>query len=182
VNVVSQLRLSLSQMATEYAKVKASCPQKIFIVDSETVRRSKKNLPLCPTEVTVRDGQGRIIVSCVINDKGVTNAEFEARLRKLGYSDPKSFQGVRRIRGPPENKLPPNAKTSKEVVHILIEAGLQPDCLWVEYSTSFFDWKCMRVLIEQAGEPVESILPPTPNCWTVIQDCARCLPGMCEAH
>lgn len=30
VNVVSQLRPSLSQMAMEYAKVRASCPQKIF--------------------------------------------------------------------------------------------------------------------------------------------------------
>lgn len=181
-HVVSQERLCISQMGMEYAKVKASFPQKIFIVDFETVRRSEKNLPLRPTEVAFRNGEGHIIISCVINEKGVTNAQFEAQLRKSGYSDPKSFQGVRRIRGPPENTLPPNAKTSKEIVRILVEAGLKPDCLWVEYSTSFFDWKCMRVLIEQAGESIESILPPTPSCWTVIQDFARCLPGTCETN
>jgi hypothetical protein len=56
--VVSQERLCISQMAMEYAKVKASFPQKIFIVDFETVRRSEKNLLLCPTEVTIRDGEG----------------------------------------------------------------------------------------------------------------------------
>jgi hypothetical protein len=43
-----------------------------------------------------------------------------------------------------------------------------------------FDRKCMKVLIEQAGELVESILPPPASCWTVVQDFARCLPGKCE--
>lgn len=105
-------------MAEKYAKIKESSPQKIFIVDFETVRRSRRDLPLYPIEVIVRDGKGRITLSCVIHDKGVTNAQFEARLKSLGYvDDAKSLQGVRRIRGPPEKSLPSNAKTPKEIIH-----------------------------------------------------------------
>src|SRR5271156_6842665 len=56
-------------------------------------------LRLCPIEVTVRDGGCCVTISCAINDKGVTNAQFKARLKSLGYDDAKSLQGVRRIRG-----------------------------------------------------------------------------------
>lgn len=57
-------------MAMEYAKVKASFPEKIFIDSFETVRRSEKNLPLRLTEVAVREGEVLMIVSCIINKKG----------------------------------------------------------------------------------------------------------------
>jgi hypothetical protein len=76
---------------------------------------------LCSSQFRWREtaALGRIIVSCVINDEGVTNTRLEARLKTLGYDDDnaKCLQGVRRIRGPPEERLPPNAKTPKEIIH-----------------------------------------------------------------
>ena len=78
-------------MVERYAQIRESSPHKIFIVDFETVRRSPRGLHLCPIEVTVRDRDGRIIISCAINDEGVINAKFNARLKSLGYVDAKSL-------------------------------------------------------------------------------------------
>ena len=79
--------LTISPTAQRYADIKESAPQTIFIVDFEIVWRLQRNLPLCPTEVTVRDGNNDIIISCTINDEGVTNAQFETDLKNLGYTD-----------------------------------------------------------------------------------------------
>ena len=91
-------------MARRYREVRRLSPKKIFLVDFESVWRSEKGLPLCPIEVTVRDGNGDVIISCIINDEGVTNSAFEDALSDLGYSNEKSFQGVRRIRGPRQSR------------------------------------------------------------------------------
>src|SRR5947207_2315062 len=64
--IVGEERLRIPPMAKKYAEIKESSPQRIFIVDFETVWRSQKGLRLCPIEVTVRDGEGHIIISCVI--------------------------------------------------------------------------------------------------------------------
>lgn len=155
-------------------------PETIFIVDFESVRRSQPNTPLCPTEITVRNGNGHIVISSIINEKGVTNSQFEDRLRLLGYSDDDWIKGVRKIRGHPDvGKFPRNAKTPEEIIDKLLHAGLSPNSLWIEYSTMFFDRRCMEVLIEQAGKSVESILPPRTHCWTVANDLMMCLPGKC---
>lgn len=90
--IVEEERLRIPPMAKKCAEIKKSSPQRISIVDFETVRRSQRGLRLCPTEVTVRDGEGRVIISCAINDEGVTNAQFEARLKSLGYDDAESFK------------------------------------------------------------------------------------------
>ncbi|KAK4936869.1 hypothetical protein LTR10_022326 [Elasticomyces elasticus] len=155
----------------------ARWPKRIFIVDFETVRRTRRGLPLILTEITVRDGQGTIIVSAVINDNGCTNAEFELNLQKLGFTDKVSFSGVRRIRGSPTRVVPENTLTCTEILDILIDAGL-PGSLWVEYSSNGFDYRCMEVLIERAGYSCKSILPPRESCWPVMNDFARSLPGL----
>ncbi|KIX06713.1 uncharacterized protein Z518_04689 [Rhinocladiella mackenziei CBS 650.93] len=100
--------------------------------------------------------------TCPINEQDVTNAQFDAR---------------RRIRGPPESQFPHGVKTSKQIIPTLIDAGLSPNSIWVEYSTTSFDRKCMEVLIKDAGMPIDSILPPRVRCWTVILDFMRFLPG-----
>jgi hypothetical protein len=111
----------------------------IFIVDFESVRRSDRGLPLRPTEITVRDGNRDMIVTGKINRNGVINVHFENELGALGYLDPASFQSARRIRGQPEQRSPQDAQTPKEITDTLRLAGLNPDCLWVEYSTRLFD-------------------------------------------
>ena len=98
--VIGRKRLPIPPMARRYRDVRRLSPKKIFLVDFESVWRSEKGLPLCPIEVTVRDGNGDVIISCIINDEGATNSALEDALRDLGYSDEKGFYGVRRIRGP----------------------------------------------------------------------------------
>lgn len=178
--IMKEKPLRIPPFAIKYKEFQKSSPTRIFIVDFETVRRTQPELPLRLLELTIRDGKGRIVVSCVINDSGVTNLQFEARLKRSGYSSAISLDGTRRIRGPPENVLPRNAKTPKEIIQIVLQAGLNPDSLWVEYSTAYFDRQCMEVLIRDAGMSVESILPPRENCWTVIREFMLCLPGKCK--
>lgn len=60
---------------------------------------------------------------------------------------------------------------------ILLNAGLNPTSLWVEYSGCDFDRRCMAVLIRAAGMSVESILPTDENSWPVCRDLACNLPG-----
>ncbi|KAI1611302.1 hypothetical protein EDD36DRAFT_441121 [Exophiala viscosa] len=174
--VLEDIALELSPKAQKYAKRKELNPEDIFFIDFETVRRSARGLPLCPIEITVRDGNGNVIVDCLINEEGVTNAEYEAYLKRSGFTDA-DIRGARRIRGLPHDKPPRKAMTSKQIVQILINKGLNPESLWIEYSISGFDWRCMEVLIKNAGMPVESILPTSENTWTVAKDFACALPG-----
>jgi hypothetical protein len=174
--MIEKGRLPIPPMAKKYAELKQLCHEKIFIVDFETVRRSARNLPLIPIEITARDGKGKIIISCLINDEGVTNAQFMTRLETSGY-DRNSILAVRKFRGRFRDDLPPNAKTPKEIMNTLLQAGLSPDCLWVEYSAMHFDRRCMEILIREAGMSVDSILPCLADCWTVYQDFVRTLPG-----
>lgn len=51
--VVEEERLRISPMADKYAEFQKSSPQRIFVVDFESVRRSQSGLPLCPIEITV---------------------------------------------------------------------------------------------------------------------------------
>jgi hypothetical protein len=168
--------LGQSPKAQHYAERKKSIPKDLFHVDFGTVRRTVRDLPLCPVEIAVRDGNNKVIVDCLINEVGVTNAEYEAHLERMGYSH-ETVRLVRRLRGAPHDKPPQNAKTPKEVVQILIDKGLNPTSLWVEYSTCDFDRRCMEVLIRAAGMPVEAILPTQQNSWTVAKDFACALPG-----
>jgi len=174
--VVNNNRLSLPLVALRFKELMALAPRSIFIVDFETVRRTRRGLPLIPIEITVRDGLGNIIVNAVINDDGCTNAEFELNLRKLGFTDKVSFSSVRRIRGSPTRVVPEDTLTSTEVLDVLIGAGL-PGSLWVEYSSHGFDYRCMEVLIQRAGYSSKSIFPPRESCWSVMNDFARSLPG-----
>ena len=174
--IIEKERLPIPPMAKKYAELKQSYHEKIFIVDFETVRRSVRNLPLIPIEITARDGKGQIIISCLINDEGVTNAQFMTRLEKLGY-DRNSILAVRKFRGWFGDDFPSNAKTPNEIMNTLLQAGLNPDCLWVEYSAMHIDRRCMEILIREAGMSVESILPRLGDCWTVYQDFVRTLPG-----
>src|SRR5436305_576468 len=96
--IIEKERLPIPPMAKKYAELKQSCHEKIFIVDFETVRRFVRNLPLIPVEITARDRKGQIIISCLINDEGVTNAQFMTRLEKLGY-DQNSILAVRKFGG-----------------------------------------------------------------------------------
>ncbi|KIW98707.1 uncharacterized protein Z519_00368 [Cladophialophora bantiana CBS 173.52] len=102
---------------------------------------------------------------------------FEVEVRRTGYTSPRKL-GLKRHRGPTEIKLPRNAKTPKEIVDILISAGLNSNILWIEYSRGCFDRHCMELLIKQAGMSPESILPLPDRCGTVLQDLMLCLPGL----
>ncbi|KIW70432.1 hypothetical protein PV04_02703 [Phialophora macrospora] len=102
---------------------------------------------------------------------------LETQLKNLGY-DQNSILAVRKFRGLSGDDFPPDAKTPKEIMNILLQAGLNPDCLWVEYSAMHFDRRCMEILIREAGMSVESILPSLVDCWTVYQDFVRTLPGL----
>ena len=136
--VVKENSLPLTPMAMKCMQLMDHSPETIFIVDFESVRRSQPNTPLCPTEITVRNGNSHIVISCIINEKGVTNSQFEDRLRLLGYSDDDWIKGVRKIRGHPDvGKFPRNAKTPEEIIDKLLHAGLSPNSLWIEYSTMF---------------------------------------------
>ncbi|KAI1608507.1 hypothetical protein EDD36DRAFT_101425 [Exophiala viscosa] len=176
--VVQAQRLLIPPMAERYRWMREFCPEKIFIVDFESVRRSERGLPLRLVEITVRNGNNDVIVSCIINNSGTTNEAYEEELKTSGYTDPLSFHSARRIRGSPAERFPSNAKTPKEIIDILRRAGLSPHCLWVEYSMMLFDRKCMETLIKEAGLSADGILPPHERCWTVVQDFARSLPGL----
>ncbi|KIW16486.1 hypothetical protein PV08_06541 [Exophiala spinifera] len=175
--VMQREPLRIPPRAEYFQSLKLTSPLRIFVIDFETVYRPTPNLPQYLLEVTARDGNGKIIVSCIINKTGVTNTMFADELRRAGYTNPDEL-GVRRHRGPTENKLPHNAKTPKEIVDILIAAGLDPSALWIEYSRGYFDRQCMTLLIKNAGMSPESILPPRHKCWTVLQDFMLCLPGL----
>ena len=127
--VIKAQRLLIPPMAMKYKEIKESSPERIFIVDFESVRRSDRELPLRPTEITARNGNRAIIVTGRINRKSLANAMYENELRALGYTDPTSFRSVRRIRGGPERGFPHDAKAPKEIVDTLCLAGLNSDCL-----------------------------------------------------
>jgi hypothetical protein len=169
--------LALSPKAERYRSLKKSAPHEIFIVDFESVAAYESGLPLIPTEITVRDGEGQVIVSCIINDKGRTNAQFEDMMETVGYTNRKSFESARRIRGPKNGPLRADAKTSKEILQILRDHGLNPTSFWVEWSISAFDVRCMERLVEAAGQSPTEILPSRPQCWTVCADFMKALPG-----
>ena len=175
--IMQQEPLRIPPRAEEYRHFKLTLPWRIFIVDFETAyRKERRNLPQYLLELTVRDGNDKIIVNCVINNEGVANTMFEAEVRRAGYTCPGKL-GLIRHRGPTENELPHNAKTPKEIVDIQIAAGLDSNILWIEYSRGCFDRRCMELLIKQAGMSPESILPPPERCWAVLQDLMLCLSG-----
>jgi hypothetical protein len=125
---------------------------------------------------TIRDGHGEVIVDCIINEDSVTNAQYKEYLKKLGYPE-SAVRRVRRVRGPLVDVPPWSAKSPREIVGILLHAGLNPASFWVEYSASDFDRRCMAVLIRAAGMSVESILPKDENSWPVCKDFACALPS-----
>lgn len=175
--VAAKHPLILTPMAEKYRSLKKTAPHKIFIVDFESVPILQKGLPICPTEVTFRDGNNKIIESCIINAKGMTNIDFEEKLRNLGYTHRKSFESARRIRGSRKGPLKGRARTPKEILQVLREHGFGPDAFWVEYSVSLYDRRCMEIVIRDAGESPDGILPPPTRCWTVCSDFMRALPG-----
>lgn len=59
--------LGLSPKAQYYAERKKSDPEDLFHVDFETVRRTVRDLPMCPIEIAVRDGNNKAIIGCLIN-------------------------------------------------------------------------------------------------------------------
>ncbi|KIV77951.1 hypothetical protein PV11_09724 [Exophiala sideris] len=177
--VVNDYGLSLPAMAKRYKELKRNSPQKIYIFDFETMRRTKKGQPLVLLEVTVRDGNNNIILSYHINEEGVTNAQFEENMRKAGFHEA-IIRSARRIRGSPERHFPARARTAAQILRELFAAGLNPDSLWVEYSTGYFDYRCMEQLIETADieMSVASILPPRNKVWIVCPDFMRVFPGL----
>jgi hypothetical protein len=54
-----------------------------------------------------------------INDERVINAQLETQPKSLEYDDAAQSLRVQKIRGPPEERLPPNAKIPEEITHIL---------------------------------------------------------------
>ncbi|KAI1626443.1 hypothetical protein EDD37DRAFT_347409 [Exophiala viscosa] len=174
--------LILTPMAEKYRFLKESAPYRIRIIDYETVAVHEPGLPLLPTEITVRNGSGEIIVSCIISDEGMTNAEFEDMMRSMGYTHHKSFESARRIRGPQHGPLRGPTKTSKEIVQILLDHGLGPDTFLAEWSMSAFDIRCMEVTVKAAGRSPNEILPPRSDCWLVCRDFMRALPGLSSSY
>ncbi|KAI1612280.1 hypothetical protein EDD36DRAFT_281556 [Exophiala viscosa] len=176
--VVQEYGLRLPPMAKLYKELKTMFPRKIFIIDFETMRRTKKGQPLVLLEVTVRDGDNNIILSCPVNEEGVTNAQFEEDMRKAGF-DAAIIRSARKIRGSPGQQFPTDAKTAAQIVRKLLDAGLNPDSLWVEYSTRFFDYHCMEQFIETARiMSVDQILPRRNKVWLVCPDFMRVFPGL----
>ncbi|RVX69330.1 hypothetical protein B0A52_06925 [Exophiala mesophila] len=180
--VAAKSPLSLTPMAEKYRLLKKTAPHTIFIVDFESVPILQQGLPICLTEVTFRDGNNKVIESCIINAEGMTNLDFETKLQNLGYTHRKSFESARRIRGPKFGSLKGRARTPKEILQVLREHGFGPNSFWVEYSVAMFDRRCMEILTKDAGESPDGILPPKAQCWTVCLDFMRALPGLGSSY
>ena len=104
--IVGESGLSIPPMATRYWGLRLLSPKKVFLVDFESVWRSERALPRCTIEVKVRNGNSKIVISCIFNEEGVTNSDFEDDLVSFGYTNKTSYQGVRRIRGPSQFRTP----------------------------------------------------------------------------
>ncbi|KAG8626401.1 hypothetical protein KVT40_005346 [Elsinoe batatas] len=155
-------------------------PKQVFIVDFETtIPWGMRSVPL---EVTVRTADGSIVVSCGINEPGITNSEFEdsigVKQGPLFQQPERALRHLRRFRGARDIGVPPRCLSSKEIFQLLQEAGFGPQSYWIEYSFGNFDRKAMSLLLLQAGADPECHLPISRKCWTVIPDIMRSLPGL----
>lgn len=177
IDFVSKSTLELSIMAERYRDLLIRSPKKVVIVDFESLPIFRKGLRMVPTEVTFRYGNGEEILSALINEDGVTNAEFEERIKKLGYTDERCLESCRRIRGMPNRGLKGIAMNPKQILRVLRKSGFNRETFWVEYSIGYYDRQCMAEVIRQAGKLPEDVLPPLSQCWPVCSDFMRCLPG-----
>src|SRR5271155_4838916 len=73
---------------------------------------------------------------------------------------------LKSVYGTDDPRKCPGKKTAKEVVEIIIKAGITPKSIIVVWHTSSMDLDLLRELLESAG--YFDILPPKANCIPVI--------------
>ncbi|KAI1624795.1 hypothetical protein EDD37DRAFT_362600 [Exophiala viscosa] len=176
---VSKNPLTLSIMAERYRHMLKTSPEDIIIVDFESLPIFQKGMRIVPTEVTFRDGNGKVILSAVIKDNGVNNTQFEEKIKRLGYTDQRCIASCRRIRGMPNRDLRAPSMTPKQILQKLRDYGFnRSSVLIIEYSIGYYDRHCFEDVIIQAGVSPDDFLPPLSQFWPVCSDFMRCLPGL----
>lgn len=175
----SLMSTSQPPLPVKAARVKhalVSNPEHVFFVDFET-SLPFGGIPSVPLEVTVRNGKGRIIISCKINEQGVKNVDFETCLGFSSSTPSHIISHVRKFRGPRGNTTPVNARSAREIIDHLKAQGMSANAFWIEYSANSFDRRAMEMLAKQAGIDPASFLPVADNSWDIIYDFRRWLPG-----
>ncbi|TKX18764.1 putative nucleic acid binding protein 28 [Elsinoe australis] len=176
----SLMSTSQPPLPVKAARVKhalVSNPEHVFFVDFET-SLPFGGIPSVPLEVTVRNGKGRIIISCKINEQGVKNVDFETCLGFSSSTPSHIISHVRKFRGPRGNTTPVNARSAREIIDHLKAQGMSANAFWIEYSANSFDRRAMEMLAKQAGIDPASFLPVADNSWDIIYDFRRWLPGL----
>ncbi|KAF2222134.1 hypothetical protein BDZ85DRAFT_250978 [Elsinoe ampelina] len=142
---IRQRPLELPGAAANFKRAIWRNPKQVFIVDFETTL--PWGMLSVPLEVTIRTADGHIVVSCLINENGVTNQTFEEAIgvkQGMIYQQAeRALRHLRRFRGARDAGVPRGCKSAREIVDILLAAGFGPQSFWVEYSVIFM-WEQLR--------------------------------------